>query len=66
MTPTNTTAPRPTATVSRLPYHNGDGYSWGGDVLVTFGERSIFIGTNQDDMRFARELADAWNAKEPS
>lgn len=32
--------------VSKLPAHSGDGYSWGGDVIVTFGKRSINLGTS--------------------
>lgn len=30
--------------VSRLPRHNGDGYYWGGDVIVTFEGSSINLG----------------------
>lgn len=34
--------------VSTLPVHDGDGYSWGGDTIVTFGDRSINLGTSQN------------------
>lgn len=51
------------ARVSRLPYRNGDGYSWGGEVILTIGERSIMLGPDRQEMDFARELALAWNAR---
>lgn len=48
------------ATVSRLPYHDGDGYSYGGDIVVTIGDRSFLLAAR--DSKFAEELARRWNA----
>lgn len=47
----------PVAIVSRLPRRNGDGYSWGGEVVLTVGARSVIL----DDVDFANALAVAWN-----
>jgi hypothetical protein len=30
--------------VSSLPEHIGDGFTWGGDLIVTFGDLSICLG----------------------
>lgn len=32
--------------VSQMPWHDGDGYSWGGDVIVSFGCRAINLGSS--------------------
>lgn len=34
--------------VAEMPFHDGDGYSWGGDIIVTFGSRAINFGTSQN------------------
>lgn len=34
--------------VSTLPSHNGDGYSWGGDIILSFGEWAVNFGTSQN------------------
>lgn len=34
--------------VSEMPVHDGDGYSWGGDVIVTIDSRSINLGSSQN------------------
>lgn len=51
------------ARVAQLPYRNGDGYSWYGEVILTIGERAIMLGAGREEMEFARELALAWNAR---
>lgn len=51
------------ARVSRLPFRHGDGYSWGGEVILTIGDRAIMFGCDRPEMEFARELALAWNAR---
>lgn len=48
------------AVVSHLPYRDGDGYSYGGDTILTIGKRSIALAS-QDD-KFAKEVARRWNA----
>ncbi len=48
------------ASVSRLPYRDGDGYSYGGEIVVTIGDRSILL--SEGDFKFAEELALRWNA----
>lgn len=45
--------------VARLPWNNGDGYRWGGDVIVCFGERAINLGGDQDSEPLARLIAAA-------
>lgn len=49
--------------VSVMPFHSGDGYSWGGDVVVSFGERAINLGaarhSNCETVKLARLLAAA-------
>jgi len=50
-----------TATVSRLPYRDGDGYSYGGEAIVTIGEQSILIGSGGDAFDLAKEIARRWN-----
>lgn len=51
-----------TATASRLPYRDGDGYSYGGEAIVTIGEQSIFIGAGKEAFELAKEIAWRWNA----
>ncbi|AZV00234.1 hypothetical protein [Paracoccus kondratievae] len=51
------------ARVSRLPYRNGDGYSFGGEIILTIGDRAIMLGARSEEMAFAQELALAWNAR---
>lgn len=36
--------------VSRLPFFDGDGYSWGGEIIVTFGAQSIKLGARQIEL----------------
>lgn len=50
------------ATVSRLPWNDGDGYSYGGQVVLTIGGRSMLFGNSNDDKGFADEIAKRWNA----
>lgn len=49
--------------VSVMPRHNGDGYSWGGDVVVSFGEQAINLGasrhSNCETVKLARLIAAA-------
>lgn len=53
---------RSKAIVSALPGHSGDGYSYGGSVILTIDTRSLMIGESREDYHFAMQLADAWNA----
>ncbi len=48
------------AVVSYLPYHDGDGYSWGGGTILTIGKRSIALSPK--DGKLADEIARRWNA----
>ncbi len=50
------------AVVSRLPIHNGDGYSYGGDVILTIGTRSISFGSECEAQILADEMARRWNS----
>lgn len=50
------------ASASQLPWHSGDGYSFGGAALVTIGDRSIMIGEGDGSFQLAKELARRWNA----
>ncbi len=47
------------ATVSFLPHHEGDGYGWGGDMIVTIGAQSINLGRNE---KLGYLIANAVNA----
>jgi len=51
-----------TAAASRLPYRDGDGYSYGGEAIVTIGEQSILIGSGSDAFDLAKEISRRWNA----
>lgn len=45
-----------------MPYHDGDGYSWGGDIIVSFGFRSINLGNSThsgETMKLAHLIAAA-------
>ncbi len=62
------TKPLPRAALSYLPMHCGDGYNYGGGIVLTIGDRSVVIagadamkGYRPDDMEFAARLAVAWN-----
>lgn len=49
------------ANAAQLPYHSGDGYSWGGGAILTIGGRAIVIGEGDGSYEFAREIARRWN-----
>lgn len=46
----------PSGAVSKLPVHSGDGYNYGGGLLVNFGERSFFLGDTQPRCKDDDEL----------
>jgi hypothetical protein len=50
------------ATVSQMPFHDGDGYSWGGDAVLTIGERSFHFGSGKGARDLAEEVARRWNS----
>lgn len=50
------------AIVSRLPYSNGDGYNYGGEVILTIGDQSFLIGAGTHTLPLAAEMARRWNA----
>lgn len=50
------------ASVSRLPWRSGDGYGWGGEVVLTIGLQSLLFGNDRADEALAREIARRWNA----
>lgn len=59
----------PEAKLVRLPPRVGDGFNWGGGLLVTVGDRAIHIadidptkGYLADDLQFAARMVEAWNA----
>lgn len=49
------------AFVSMLPCRDGDGYSYGGEIIVTIGDRSFLLSAR--DSKLAEELALRWNAR---
>lgn len=51
------------ATLSRLPFRDGDGYSYGGDVVVTIGDRSILLGPGGEAEELGAEIVRRWNAR---
>lgn len=48
--------------MSQMPWINGDGYSWGGEAIVTIGECAIMVGAGKEAETLAREIARRWNA----
>jgi hypothetical protein len=51
------------ATVSRLPLGSGDGYGYGGGIILTIGDRSFVVGEASESYELADEIAKRWNAK---
>ncbi len=49
------------ARASQLPYRDGDGYSWGGEAILTIGTRSILIGAGKEALALAQEIERRWN-----
>jgi hypothetical protein len=49
------------AVVSWLPFHSGDGYGWGGGVILTIGSHAIPIGEGPMANELAKEIARRWN-----
>jgi hypothetical protein len=45
--------------VAEMPWHNGNGYAWGGDVIVSFGKKAINLGSSTlyNQHQEIRELA---------
>ncbi len=54
------------AVISQLPRHDGDGYSYGGDVILTIGKRSINLGAcdRGETLKFAQFIADKLNKRD--
>lgn len=59
------------AALHQLPYHDGDGYSFGGDWILTVGERAIHLGAGNESKAVGARIVNLWNeaaghaAKEP-
>jgi len=51
------------AIVSRMPSGSGDGYGYGGGIILTIGDRSLFIGEANFSKEFAEEIAERWNTR---
>lgn len=51
------------AIVSYLPGHSGDGYGWGGGVILVIGHQSLFVGEGGESSKLAEEIARRWNAE---
>lgn len=49
------------ATVSYLPHNSGDGYGWGGGVILTIGQFAIPLGEGRAASALAEEMAARWN-----
>lgn len=54
------------AKVHVLPTHSGDGYGFGGGVVLTIGEFAFPFGEGRDAAAIAREIARLWNSSEGS
>jgi hypothetical protein len=50
------------ASVSVMPTHIGDGYGWGGDVILSIGDRAINFGQDKIGEKLALEVAKRWNS----
>ncbi len=48
------------ATVSFLPSHSGDGYGWGGDMILTIGDQSVNLGHSE---RLGRQIEAAFRSR---
>lgn len=51
------------AYASQLPWRDGDGYSWGGEAVLTIGNKAIMIGAGKEAVALAQEIARRWNAE---
>lgn len=49
------------ARASQLPWRDGDGYSWGGEAVLTIGARSVVIGAGKEALALAQEIERRWN-----
>jgi len=49
------------AVVSSLPSFSGDGYSYGGGALVTFGDVTVQFGAGRQALALATEVAKRWD-----
>ena len=49
------------ATLSFMPCHTGDGYDFGGAVIVTVGNRSLNFGEGSEARLLAEEFVKRWN-----
>lgn len=52
------------AVVGTKPFHNGDGYSWGGGTVLTIGDLAFEFGGGEGAL-IAYRLAELWNAALP-
>lgn len=56
--------PRRIANVARLPWQDGDGYSYGGNTILIIGDIAVDLGTGSHAADLAAEIARRWNAEE--
>lgn len=49
------------AYVSQMPWRDGDGYSYGGEVILNIGDKALLIGSGRDARELADEIARRWN-----
>lgn len=59
---TETHTELPTAVYSFLPYFSGDGYSYGGGAVVTFGAFSVQFGEGPRCHELAKKVTGAVNS----
>lgn len=50
------------ARVSTLPAYSGDGYGYGGGVVVIIGQWAIPLGEGNFALKLGKEIAERWNA----
>lgn len=51
----------PVAIAAQMPWRDGDGYSWGGEAVLTIGERAVLFGSGREAFELAKEVALRWN-----
>jgi len=53
---------RSPARVTYLPSYSGDGYGYGGGVILSIGNHAIPLGEGYEATKLAEEIARRWNA----
>lgn len=52
------------AGLHQMPVHMGDGWSWGGDWILSIGEQAFNLGPGDNGRQIGQRIVSLWNGGE--